>query len=258
MKVLLTNDDGFHAQGLAALCARGVELGHTVYVAAPDRERSACGHSITLHQPLMVEPVNIDGLPCPGFKISGTPADCVKLAVQNLIPDRVDLVLSGINHGPNLGTDVFYSGTVSGAIEGTILGLAAIAVSYADFDSTDYSFAARVAWEVAEFVHREGLPQDTLLNINVPPMAEDQTGGLAITRLGKRQYRNYYEVREGRGGKKYYWLRGEVLELEGQNNTDIEAVSRDRVAVTAIHLDMTAPPLDNDLVLAIEGLKIRS
>ena len=226
--LLVTNDDGIQAAGLDAL-ARAVEGLGDVYVLAPEREQSACGHALTLHRPLRVEQLRERR-----FAVNGTPSDCVNLGVLGFLPERPILVLSGINHGSNLGDDVTYSGTVSAAMEGTLLGIPSIAVSLAapgDFDA-----AARVARLVAMRVLVSGLPEKTLLNVNVP------TGvprGIRLARLGHRVYDGKIVEQSDPRGRPHYWIGAGPPQWGLLEGTDIGAVHEGFVALTPLHLDLT-------------------
>jgi 5'-nucleotidase len=243
--VLVTNDDGVFSEGLAALC---LELekqdGAEVFVVAPDRERSASGHAITMHQPLRVDEVNIETTHVrPAWAVSGTPADCTKLAVKALLPRPPDIVVSGVNRGPNLGTDVFYSGTVSAAIEAAMLGIPAIAVSVAAYENVDYTLAARFAANVARTVVERKLPADTILNINVPGLPPSEVAGVAITSLGKSRFNDRFEKRVDPRGRAYYWLTGELVTLDDGPDSDMGAISRNMISLTPVHLDLTSRDL---------------
>ncbi|RJQ08009.1 MAG: 5'/3'-nucleotidase SurE [Bacillota bacterium] len=243
MLILLTNDDGVQAEGLTALYEVLAER-HDVLVVAPDRERSGSSHAITVFQPLMVHRTHI-GRPdsssraTEAWAVHGTPADCVKLAVASLLPQKPDLVVSGINRGPNLGTDVFYSGTVSAAIEAVILGFPAVAVSLAAFSDLDYSFAAEVTAYLGEMVRRRGLPANTLLNVNVPATAREAVAGIRVTRLSGHKWHDTFEERADPRGHSYFWLVGEPLTTEAEPGTDLEAIRDNCVSVTPVHLDLT-------------------
>ncbi|MEW6723569.1 MAG: 5'/3'-nucleotidase SurE [Bacillota bacterium] len=252
MRILLANDDGIHADGLAALRRELLLAGHTLTVVAPDRERSATGHAITIHHPLRVEAVEFSEPAGVGLSVSGTPADCVKLAIKSLMEIPPDLVVSGINRGPNLGTDLFYSGTVSAAIEGVILGFPAIAVSLCAFENTDFAFAARFARQAAEALMAADFPRNTLLNINVPALPEEEVAGWAVTRLGTRNYQNRFQQRVDPRGRTYYWLAGELLDEEDLPDTDVQAIRDNLVSVTPVHLDLTK----HDLLEKVAGLKL--
>ncbi len=211
LRILLSNDDGVFADGLQALAAEAVGRGHRVTVVCPDQERSATGHGLTLQTPIRAE--RADQLFAEGVQAwacSGTPADCVKLALFRLLDEPPDLVLSGINHGPNLGTDVLYSGTVSAAMEGTIEGLPAMAVSSADFRWRHFQPAARRALAVAEAMWQSGWPEGMLLNLNVPPLPEESIGPLRWCRPAVRRYIDQFDRRVDPRGRTYYWLAGEV------------------------------------------------
>jgi 5'-nucleotidase len=212
MKLLISNDDGIFATGIRTLANAMAAAGHQVSVVCPDRERSATGHGLTLHQPIRAEPVvgmfhsTIEAWAC-----SGTPSDCVKLALGALLTDMPDMVLSGINHGANLGTDVLYSGTVSAAMEGLIEGIPAIAFSLASFGYHNFHPAAQFAVALVETL-ATSLDAPLLLNVNVPPVAATDIQGCAIARLSIRRYVDLFEKRVDPRGKTYYWLAGEVLE----------------------------------------------
>lgn len=228
--ILVTNDDGVHAPGLAALAAALEPLGE-VHVVAPDREQSAVGHALTLHRPLRVEQLGERR-----YAVNGTPSDCVNLGVLGLLPERPVLVASGINHGSNLGDDVTYSGTVSAAMEGTLLGVPAMAVSQAEPERGDFTAAGEVARAVATRLLVEGLPRQTLLNVNVPP---GKPAGIRLTRLGHRVY-SAKAIREvDPRGRPYYWIGMGAPEWAEDEGTDIAAVQAGWAAVTPLHLDLT-------------------
>src|SRR5882724_2407046 len=212
--ILVTNDDGVHAAGLHALAAALDNLGD-VYVVAPDREQSAVGHALTLHRPLRVTQWGERR-----FAVNGTPSDCVNLAVLGFLPERPVLVASGVNHGSNLGDDVTYSGTVSAAMEGTLLGVPSIAISLVD--EGDMAAAARVAQLIAMRVLVEGLPAKTLLNVNVP---RDIPRGIRFTRLGHRVYAGKIVEQADPRGRPHYWLGGGPPEWEALDGTDMGAVA---------------------------------
>jgi 5'-nucleotidase len=213
LRILISNDDGVFAGGIQALAAEAVRRGHTVTVVCPDQERSATGHGLTLQTPLRAE--RADELFAAGvtaWACSGNPSDCVKLALFSLLEEPPELVLSGINHGPNLGTDVLYSGTVSAAMEGTIEGLPALAVSSADFHWRQFAAAARLALDVAEGMRAAGWPPGLLLNLNVPALPEAEIGPLRWCRTAVRRYTDQFDRRVDPRGRTYYWLAGEVVD----------------------------------------------
>jgi 5'/3'-nucleotidase len=234
MLILVTNDDGIRSQGIVVLARALKRLGE-VYVIAPDRERTAAGHSLTLHKPLRIE-----SLGPRTHGVSGTPTDCVNLAVNEIMPRRPDLVVSGINRGGNLGDDVTYSGTVSAAMEGTLLGIPSIAVSQLGEDRFHFETAARFAVRLARQVHRAGLPPDTLLNVNVPDLPAREIKGMRVTCLGRRVFdsENVIKKQDPRG-KTYYWIGGNRIAWEERKDTDQEAVESGRISVTPVHLDLT-------------------
>jgi len=231
--ILVTNDDGVYSPGIQSLAKRLREL-DTVVIVAPDRERSAAGHSMTLHRPLLIEELKESM-----FSVNGTPTDCVNIAVKGLLKETPKLVVSGINKGPNLGDDVTYSGTVAGAIEGLLLGIPSFAVSLNAREDFRFADAAEVAVRTAERVLRDGLPAGTLLNINVPNLPVDEMQGTRITRLGKRIYHQMTVERVDPRGKKYYWIGGGEPDWEREEGTDLDAVDRKLVSITPLHLDFT-------------------
>ena len=235
MRILLTNDDGITAPGLLALADAMSSLGEVVVV-APDRERSAVSHALTLHSPLRVwEHV-------PGwFAVDGTPTDCVNLGLHGLFENKPDLVVSGINRGGNMGDDITYSGTVSAALEATLMGVPALAVSLdVDAGSVEaYRVAALYACRVVQMSLDHGLPPDTFLNVNIPACSEDQIQGVCLTRQGKRIYSDVVERKTDPRGKHYYWIGCGELGFEDVAGTDFHAVHRGYVSVTPLHLDLT-------------------
>ncbi|WP_353894403.1 5'/3'-nucleotidase SurE [Proteinivorax hydrogeniformans] len=238
MKILVTNDDGIYAKGIDALVNHLIDKGHDIYVVAPDRERSASGQAITLHHPLRTTKV-LKWDKASAWAVDGTPTDCVKLGLSELIDEEVDLVISGINLGPNLGTDVLYSGTVSAAIEGAVSGVPAIAVSLAGTEKLDFSYSAKIACHYAELMQKNKVPKDTLVNINVPTEKEDKIKGIKYTTLGKVRYNNPFQKREDPRGRPYYWLSGEVNQDISNEKSDVYAVSENYVSICPIHFDFT-------------------
>jgi len=238
MNILITNDDGIHADGILALRAALSEIGQ-VHVVAPDRQRSACGHSITLHKPLRLKEVRLaDG--STGYACSGTPSDCVSLAMLGALGVEFDVVVSGINHGPNLGWDLTYSGTVSAAMEGTVAGLPSVALSVASYDANvRYETAARVGAQIVRLVSEKSLPDGTLVNVNVPGVPDGEIAGVEVTAAGKRTYEGVLEKRRDPMGRDYYWLGGDVPVDHLVEGTDVYAIAHNRISVTPIHLDLT-------------------
>ncbi len=236
MKLLLTNDDSIYAAGLKELWAE-LKGNAEITVVAPDRERSAAGHGITMDRPLRAEHLPLfDGR---AWAVDGTPADCVKLAVNCLLEEKPDLVIAGINRGSNLAIDVIYSGTVSGALEGIILGIPAIAVSVTEYEHPDYRYAALFTKMLIPKVLSFSSCNDTLLNINVPSLPASEIEGVRITRLGSRKYLNSFEVRTDPRGRKYYWLNGDMVDIEDEADTDVAAIANKMISITPIHVDLT-------------------
>jgi 5'-nucleotidase len=229
--ILVTNDDGIRSAGILALAAALAPLGE-VYVVAPDRERSASSHSLTLHRPLRMEEVGERT-----HTIDGTPTDCIILALGGVLSRKPDLVVSGINKGGNLGEDTIYSGTVSAAMEATLLNIPSIAVSLVARENFDFSAAAAFSAKLAAQVLDSGLPPDTLLNVNVPSGTE--TNGHRITRLGKRVYGDVVIKKVDPRGKDYYWIGGDLEKWEGGSDSDFQTIEDGLVSITPLHLDMT-------------------
>lgn len=240
MIILLTNDDGVHADGLQSI-RRELEKDPEVelYVVAPESERSAASHAITLHKPLYVNQISVDGSQVPMWSTNGTPADCTKAGVLALVGKTPHLVISGINRGSNLGTDVLYSGTVSAAFEGAILGVPSIAVSLAGIEDLDYSFAARFTARLARMVLARGLPPETLLNVNIPALNEEHIAGVRITRLGVARYRDVFHKRTDPRGRTYYWLAGELDDNGNEPGTDLHAIRNNEISITPLRLNLT-------------------
>lgn len=234
MKILVTNDDGIHAPGIKSLADALRKVGEVVVV-APDRERSAVGHSLTLHHPLRALQIGPDI-----FAVDGTPTDCVNLGIHNLLSFKPDIVVSGINRGANLGDDVTYSGTVAAAMEATLMGIPAFAVSLvAQGMGTHYDSAANFAVKLACRIHEQGLPGDTFLNVNVPDLPYDSLLSSCITSQGRRSYQGSIVDKLDPRGHKYYWIGSTELSFLDLEGTDFHAVSRGHVSITPLHLDLT-------------------
>lgn len=234
MHIMVTNDDGIHAAGIKALASALAELGQ-VTVVAPDRERSAAGHSLTLHSPLRVFELR-EGF----YAVDGTPTDCVNMGIHSLLPSRPDLVVSGINHGSNLGDDITYSGTVAAAIEATLMGIPAIAISLASFERKGhFPAAAQVAVRVARQVLANGLPPDTFLNVNVPNCPAEEMNPPLVTRQGKRSFVGTIVGKTDPRGRKYYWIGSGEADFNDYEGTDFHAINRNHVSITPLHLDLT-------------------
>ena len=263
MKLLISNDDGVFALGIRTLANTLAEAGHQVTVVCPDRERSATGHGLTLHDPIRAERVETVFHPAvKAWACSGTPSDCVKLGLGALLDGLPDVVLSGINHGSNLGTDVLYSGTVSAAMEGVIEGIPGIAFSLASFSCQDFQPAADFAQLLLQHIAKHPLPRLTLLNVNIPAVPQTDIAGVMLTRQGIRRYIDLFEKRVDPRGKTYYWLAGELLEdvpesemdfpvppelqiseadLEVFNETmtDVQAIRHNYITITPLQYNLT-------------------
>jgi 5'-nucleotidase len=234
---LLTNDDGIQAPGLYALCQEIQKLGEVVVV-APTTERSAVGHAITISDPLRVLPQEKNG-EFFGYAVKGTPADCVKIGYWAILKRRPDAVISGINLGPNTGINTIYSGTVSAATEGALLGIPSFAVSLATYHHPDFSYAAKFAGKLAAKLLIKGLPQGVYLNVNVPACPESEIAGVAVTRQGLSLYKEEFDKRIDPQGRIYYWLTGQKVNKEKELDVDDGAVMANKVSVTPVHYDLT-------------------
>jgi 5'-nucleotidase len=234
MRILISNDDGYLASGLRVLAGAAAELGD-VHVVAPDREQSATSHSLTLHYPLRVRRTE-QGV----MVVDGTPTDCVVLAIGELLQERPDFVLSGVNHGPNLGDDVLYSGTVAAAMEATILGIPAVALSY-----TGKDFESLAEWQpllgalLRQLLLRGDFPRETLFNVNLPALAPAQVAGVRITSLGRRAYVGSLTRAADPNGREYFWIGGGESTWWGAEDSDFRAVHDGYISVTPLHLDLT-------------------
>ncbi len=236
--ILLSNDDGIWADGLKALYEGIKDLGD-VWIVAPDTERSAAGHAITLSTPIRVKEIDYHNTGVTGYACSGTPADCVKLAVDAILPRKPDIVISGINHGANLGVNVLYSGTVSAATEGMILDVPSIAISLTTLEKADYSYAKIISSKITRNVLKKGLPNETLLNVNVPAIPENEIAGIKITKHGRSTYKEYFDKRIDPRNQVYYWLSGTKANIQENGDTDGEAIKQNFVSVTPIHYNLT-------------------
>lgn len=231
-RILIANDDGINGQGLRPLAAAMRRLG-AVTVVVPEQERSAVSHSLTLHKPIRIHRVSA-GV----YMLNGSPADCVRLGILEMMKSRVDLVVSGINRGYNLGEDVIYSGTVAGAREATLLNVPAIAFSQ-DPRSLSYAASAAYACRLARLVLRRGLPPGICLNVNFPPPARAGFKGALAARLGQRIYSKEITKRSDPRGGHYYWLAGKSVRGVTAKGTDVAAVASGRVSITPLHIDNT-------------------
>lgn len=238
VSILVTNDDGIDAPGIAALVKELKRIA-SITVVAPDKQQSAVGHAITMNYPLRVKEYSKNGKFF-GYAVQGTPADCVKIAVRALLAKPPDLVVSGINHGSNTAISVIYSGTVSAATEGTVLGIPSIAVSLTTYKpSPDFSYAAKIARRLALLVLKKGLPHRTLLNVNVPALPESKIKGVLVTKQSSALWNDTFDHRRDPGGVDYYWLTGELNNTDTDISYDETAVRRGYVSITPIHYDLT-------------------
>ena len=245
MNILISNDDGIAENGIRALTeVLSKHHDYNVYVVAPDRERSAAGHSLTLHTPLRVEELEESKSGAKRTWVTnGTPGDCVKLAINAILSkeEQPDFVISGINHGPNLGSDILYSGTVSCAMEGAMLGVPSIAVSLASmkYDYEDFKYTAKFIAALLNKLKDYKFPPKLVLNVNVPALEVDDIVGVAITELGRKMFTDNYERRVDPRGKIYYWMAGELISEPVTANTDIAAVRNNKISITPITYEMT-------------------
>ncbi len=250
MKILISNDDGIMANGIRAL-TEALSADNEVYVIAPDRERSAAGHSLTLHTPLRVEELEPKYGAKRNWVTTGTPGDCVKIGLSAILDEneKPDLVISGINHGPNLGADILYSGTVSCAMEGAMLGYPSIAVSLASmsYEPEYFTFAANFVSKFLAKIKEIEFPKKTILNINVPALPPDDILGVAITKLGTKMFTDTYDKRVDPRGKVYYWMAGELIKHDENDDTDINAIRWNRISITPVTFEMTHKSIMADL-----------
>ncbi len=230
--VLLTNDDGILASGIKVL-RKSIEKVWDTIVVAPNTEKSAASHALTLDMPLRVHKIDASTM-----AVDGTPTDCVMLALKGFLDTKPDLVISGINSGANLGDDVIYSGTVAGASEATVLGVPALAVSSVDPENTDMEWCAEIVLKIAKTVMDHRLPKGIFLNINIPRKTSGKR--YEITTLGRRSYRDVIVEKLDPRGKPYYWIGGQVEEWQGDDTCDFAAIERGNVSITPLHLNMTA------------------
>lgn len=244
MRILITNDDGIHARGMQVLVQELSQIAE-LYLAAPDRERSGTGHSITVFDPIKVTKTTFPGVK-QAWIVGGTPVDCVKIAIARLIEEKIDLVISGINHGSNLGSDVLYSGTVSAAAEAIIMGCPSLAVSLdADTNDSDFGFAAHFVKQLVISLMHWGIDPKTLVNINVPAIEHSLIKGISVCKLGSRNYDNLFEERFDPRGNTYYWMGGSPMREEQDPDSDVYAVENGYISITPINLDLTNYTLIN-------------
>jgi len=249
LHILVCNDDGIDAQGIYAL-TRELRKIATVSVVAPDRQQSAVGHALTMNYPLRAVPFRKDG-EFFGYAVEGTPADAVKLGVRTLVKEKIDLLVSGINHGANTAINIMYSGTVSAATEGMVLGIPSIAVSVTSHGEVDFSFAAKFAARLALLVVKKGLPEGTLLNVNVPAVRESDIRGVRITRQGKSTWDDTFDVRRDPANREYFWLTAKMRITDTDPETDQVAIRDRYISITPIRYELT----DTAMVEELKGWK---
>jgi 5'-nucleotidase len=237
LKILISNDDGINSPGLAALADELKKIGE-ITVVAPLTEQSAVGHAITMKFPLRVTEHFKNGVFF-GYAVDGTPADCIKIGIRNLMKESPDIVLSGINHGSNTAINIIYSGTVSAAREAAIMDVPAIAISVTSHEALHFEFAAKLAARLSMMVAKEGIRNGTLLNVNIPDLPEDKIKGILLTQQGKSKWDDIYEERIDPYGKKYYWLTGNLIQADSSLDIDQFAIKNDYISITPIHFDLT-------------------
>ncbi|MHC4276162.1 MAG: 5'/3'-nucleotidase SurE [Planctomycetota bacterium] len=242
MRILLSNDDGIYAAGIIAM-KKALDAIGDVVVVAPDGERSGASHSITWVHPLRVRKVYMEN-ELFGYAVSGSPADCVKMAVLELMPEPPDIVVAGINMGSNVGIHVLYSGTVAAAIEGSILSIPSMAVSIDVSGYADLEYAAIIGRDVAKQVQKHKLPKCTLINVNVPTVKREEIKGIKLTGQCTRGFEESVDRRKDPGGSTYYWLAGGFEVAVEEAGTDIEAIHNGYISITPLRYDLT----DNDLL----------
>ncbi|MCX7885325.1 MAG: 5'/3'-nucleotidase SurE [Caloramator sp.] len=250
MRILITNDDGINSSGFHELI-KEIEKENEVIVVAPSEQKSACGHSVTLHRPIVIKEVKIDGVKSKAFSVDGTPADCVKIAIEKIVSYKFDKIISGINLGYNLGTDVIYSGTVSAAIEGAIYKIPSMAVSLGYDEAKGFNFREenfKIAAEYTSKILKYSLNdmEDVVLNINVPPIEKNEIKGIKVCQLGNRIYQNCYIESPGEDGTLGYKLQGMPRDIDDEN-TDVYNIKRGFITITPLHYDLTNFKIINEV-----------
>jgi 5'-nucleotidase len=237
LKILVSNDDGISSDGIQVLANSLSEIGE-VLVVAPQTEQSAVGHAITMQIPVRVNEFKREGKFF-GYAVSGTPADCIKMGIKNIMKEKPDIVVSGINNGSNSAINIIYSGTVSAAREAAIMDVPSVAISVASHVVKDYSYAGKIAQQIVNLVISKGLRAGTLLNVNVPNLPEEEILGVKLTKQGHSKWDDVFEERIDPYGKKYYWLTGDLIYVDNELERDHFAVVNKYVSVTPIHFDLT-------------------
>lgn len=239
MNILITNDDGINAPGIISL-AKEVSKEHNVIIVAPREQKSASSHSISIHNPIKIKEESIDGLSCKAYSVVGTPADCTQVGLS-LLEDNIDIVISGINKGPNVGTDILYSGTVSAAIEGAIYGVPSIAVSMdVDYEKDDEDYSKAVKWlmKILNIAKKSYLKNDVVLNLNIPNLKYEDMKGIKVCKIGKSTYSTEYTLLENNNEDKTYVTKGIRNDIE-KDETDLYYLSKGYVTLTPLHFDFT-------------------
>ncbi len=236
--ILISNDDGISADGILALASE-IKKFADIIVIAPHTQQSAVGHSITMSDPIRARKV-YHGKKFFGYAVEGTPADSVKLAVHTLLKNKkIDLLISGINQGANTAINIIYSGTVSAATEGTILGLPSFAISLTSYTEKNFKPAAKFAAKLAKIIIKKGLPKGVLLNVNVPAIPENKIKGALVTKQGKSSWDDTFEKRIDPANREYFWLTGSMYKIDESKEYDVKAVDEGYISVTPIHYDLT-------------------
>ncbi len=250
MKILLVNDDGYTNPGIWALADAFADRGDSVTVVAPDGQRSATSHAVTLHKPLRLKRAyDFDRPNVNVYHTSGTPVDCVIMGLFKVATDA-DIVLSGINSGPNLGEDVLYSGTVGAAMEGAMIGKPSIAVSLSGYENPEYDLATAFTMGLVDVVMSMNLPERFVLNVNVPPARADQYRGFRVTRLGTRKYTDVLTEKTDPRGGVYFWIAGDPVRMQDEPDTDNTAISEGLISITPLMHDLTSHGLVKTLAIA--------
>ncbi len=245
LNILLSNDDGINAEGLIVLEKIVRSMGHNVFIVAPDKNQSATSHSLTLTKPLRINEISKNK-----WETTGTPTDCVLIATHGLINEKMDMIISGINHGPNMGEDILYSGTVAAAMEGHLMGVPAIAISLATYNEKDFTNCKNVIIPIIDFI----LNLDNkriFINVNIPNIKNKKINGIKITELGSRVYSDILIEKSDPRGKKYYWIGGSEPTYEDIEGTDFEAIANNYISITPLHTNLT----DKDAMTTIREIK---
>ena len=251
--ILISNDDGIHAEGIYALTNAMMSIGDC-FVVAPSEEQSGASHAITIRQPVRAVPFPFrteQGM-IGGYSVKGTPVDCVKLAIDQLLPRKPDIVVSGINQGPNAAINTIYSGTVSAALEGAILGISAVAFSLGEYSGGDYNAARLYIQRIVKAVLDQPLPSGVLLNVNIPNATEDDIKGVKVTRQAESRWQESFIERKDPTNQSYYWITGEFVNLDEGTDTDLVALSDGWISVTPLRPDLTA----HDMLSQIKKLPL--